>query len=460
MRYSDVFHDVDLQCVLNGEDIKDNLVLKSKEADISNITDDSGSTTYIYDELDQMIRENNHILNKTITYRYDAGGNLTERKEYAKTEAVSILGASQKTDIYTYDSIWKDKLIAINGKKLTYDSIGNLLSYDGAAYHWSVGRQLSAVKNGKTIFYSYDHTGMRIKKEVNGVVTNYHTAGTLITGETTNGSTIWYNYDSKCHLISIVYNHTDYFYVTNLQEDIIALIDKTENKVVEYKYDSWGAIVSVTGSMAETLGMKNPFRYRGYYYDEETGMYYISNRYYSPTIRRFINTDDIRILDGGNDHIFENNLWAYCFNSSVNMIDLYGAWGVPLFSMFGITAGGAAATTGTVGLTNIWNPIGWLLIGAAATVTIGAAIESLGNITISKGRKQNVRDTGFQGLSNEEVWDIYNHSESPEESKRAEGELKARGEKNQQKKKSQYKHSEGKLKKPKKGKLNGNERVK
>ena len=88
---------------------------------------------------------------------------------------VSILGASQKTDIYTYDSIWKDKLIAINGKKLTYDSIGNLLSYDGAAYHWSVGRQLSAVKNGKTIFYSYDHTGMRIKKEVNGVVTNYHT---------------------------------------------------------------------------------------------------------------------------------------------------------------------------------------------------------------------------------------------------------------------------------------------
>ena len=151
VRYSDVFHDVDLQCVLNGEDIKDNLVLKSKEADISNITDDSGSTTYIYDELDQMIRENNHILNKTITYRYDAGGNLTERKEYAKTEAVSILGASQKTDIYTYDSIWKDKLIAINGKKLTYDSIGNLLSYDGAAYHWSVGRQLSAVKNGKTI---------------------------------------------------------------------------------------------------------------------------------------------------------------------------------------------------------------------------------------------------------------------------------------------------------------------
>ena len=104
-------------------------------------------------------------------------GNLTSRKEYAYTTAATLPTAPQKEDIYTYDSTWKDKLIGINGKALTYDAIGNLTSYDGTTYSWSMGRQLAGVENDKSIQYAYNHTGMRVKKVVDGVTTEYHLAG-------------------------------------------------------------------------------------------------------------------------------------------------------------------------------------------------------------------------------------------------------------------------------------------
>jgi len=76
-----------------------------------------------------------------------------------------------------------------------------------------MGRQLAGVENRKSIQYAYDHTGMRVKKTVNGITTTYQMAGILITGETTNGETIWYNYGIQARMISMVYNHVDYFYV-------------------------------------------------------------------------------------------------------------------------------------------------------------------------------------------------------------------------------------------------------
>lgn len=337
-----------------------------ENGNITKITDAKGSTTYAYNELNQLIRENNHILKKTVTYCYDVGGNLTSRKEYAYTTAVSLPVTAQKTDNYAYDSKWKDKLVGINGKTLTYDEIGNLTAYDGVTYSWSMGRQLTGVENGKSIQYAYDHTGMRVKKTIDGVTTNYHLAGMLISGETTNGATTWYNYDSNSRLISMVYNHVDYFYVKNVQGDIIGLIDKEGNKVVEYEYDSWGAIVKVSGSMAGSLGKKNPFRYRGYYYDEETGLYYVSSRYYDPEVGRWINADDPEIIDGGNDHILENNLFAYCFNNPVNMTDDTGCW--PKWA------------------TKIAIGVGAILIGAAvvaATAAVVAVTTAAATATVS-----------------------------------------------------------------------------
>ena len=178
----------------------------------------------------------------------------------------------------------------------------------------------------------------------------------------------------------MVYNHVDYFYVRNTQGDIIALIDKAGNKVVEYKYDSWGAIVDVSGSMAGSLGKKNPFRYRGYYYDEETGLYYVSSRYYDPEIGRWIN-EDVYISTG--QGLLGNNMFVYCENNPVNRIDSTGQFWNEIWE-FAKTAvdeigkamgvmsaayagcGGAAAVDGPL-------PFGDAVAGVGATLlTVGA----------------------------------------------------------------------------------------
>ena len=84
--------------------------------------------------------------------------------------------------------------------------------------------------------------------------------------------------------------------VRNAQNDIVGLIDSTGKRVVYYKYNSWGKAVNISGTMAATVGQKNPFRYRGYYFDAESGMYYLQSRYYDPEIRRFISADDVGIV--------------------------------------------------------------------------------------------------------------------------------------------------------------------
>ena len=107
---------------------------------------------------------------------------------------------------------------------------------------------------------------------------------------------------------------------------MIGILDSAGTQVVSYVYDSWGKLISISGSAKDTIGVKNPFRYRGYYYDMESGLYYLNSRYYDPEIGRFLNADAPKIIDGGKDHILENNLFAYCFNNPVNMTDDTGHW--------------------------------------------------------------------------------------------------------------------------------------
>jgi RHS repeat-associated protein len=105
---------------------------------------------------------------------------------------------------------------------------------------------------------------------------------------------------------------------------VIGILDSTGTQVVEYTYNPWGEILSITGTMADTIGQQNPLRYRGYYYDNETGLYYVSSRYYDPEIGRWINADNQ--LSTGSD-LTGMNLFAYCGNNPVNRIDLDGhAW--------------------------------------------------------------------------------------------------------------------------------------
>ena len=111
-----------------------------------------------------------------------------------------------------------------------------------------------------------------------------------------------------------------YTYVYNLQGDVVGLLDSANTLVVKYSYDAWGVPFEPTGTLAATLGVENPFRYRGYVYDGETGYYYLRSRYYDPELRRFINADSI-IIPG----LIKLNAFAYCINNPVLYVDYSGA---------------------------------------------------------------------------------------------------------------------------------------
>ncbi len=183
------------------------------------------------------------------------------------------------------------------------------------------GRQLStAQKSGLSLSYRYNASGIRTEKTVNGVTTEYYLDGSSIVAEKTGTDVIWYLYDGM-GLAGFELNGTSYYYVYNGQGDVIGILDSSGNRVVTYTYDSWGSPLSVTGSLASTVGQKNPIRYRGYYYDTETGLYYLQSRYYDPVVGRFLNADG---LLGANGDLMSYNLYAYCSNNPVNLSDPTG----------------------------------------------------------------------------------------------------------------------------------------
>ena len=113
-----------------------------------------------------------------------------------------------------------------------------------------------------------------------------------------------------------------YYYVRNMQGDIIKILDGNMEEVVEYKYDTWGNVIGMEGSAyGQWVGSLNPFRYRGYYYDDETGMYYLKTRYYNPEWGRFLNAD-ISLLSNLKNNI--HNLYAYASNNPVVLTDKEG----------------------------------------------------------------------------------------------------------------------------------------
>ena len=114
---------------------------------------------------------------------------------------------------------------------------------------------------------------------------------------------------------------TYYYYIYNLQGDVIGILDSDGNVVVSYSYNAWGEIESVSGTLADTIGQKNPLRYRGYYYDGETGFYYLRSRYYDSEVGRFLNADGY--VSTGQD-ILGTNMYAYCGNNPVSREDSTG----------------------------------------------------------------------------------------------------------------------------------------
>ena len=196
-------------------------------------------------------------------------------------------------------------------------------------FTWSDGRKLTGITKGTdSISYTYDSNGLRNSKTVNGTTTKYYWLNGMLQGQKTGNEYILFLYDESGSVYGfILKNDTEesyYYYEFNLQGDIIGIIDNNGNKVVEYTYDEWGKLLSTTGTLADTIGQKNPLRYRGYYYDAETGFYYVSSRYYDPEIGRFISADSA--ISGTGESIQGYNLYAYCFNNPVNMEDPTGNW--------------------------------------------------------------------------------------------------------------------------------------
>ena len=279
--------------------------------------------TYVYDALGQLIRANDPTENKTWTYAYDQGGNLLARKTYAHTTGSLDGKTPQSTDTYAYtDNNWKDKLTAYNGKAITYDAIGNPLSDGTWTYAWTHGRLLkSMTKSGQTIQYTYNYSGLRVKKTVNGVETHYTLCGKQIVYLRKGTTQMHFYYDGQDKPGLVTYNGSDYYYAYNLQGDVVGLIDPSNQWVVEYRYDPWGQPLACTGSLASTLGVDNPFRYRGYVFDVETGIYYLRARYYEPNRCKFIHADT---NIGNISDIFSHNSFCYCKNNPILLFDQNG----------------------------------------------------------------------------------------------------------------------------------------
>ena len=151
----------------------------------------------------------------------------------------------------------------------------------------------------------------------------YTLDGTKIQRETWGGNTLVPLYDNEDAVCGVIYNGTPYYFRKNLQGDIIAITDQNAETVARYTYDAWGVCTVTADTSGVNIAAVNPFRYRGYYYDTETGLYYLQSRYYDPTVGRFINADDPQYMCISLS-VHGYNGYAYCNNNCVNLMDKTG----------------------------------------------------------------------------------------------------------------------------------------
>ncbi len=351
---------------------------------------------YTYDKLNRLIREDNKQLKKTTLFTYDNNGNILSKREFAftlkETEKLEELNETQYSQ-YAYNG---DRLMSLNSENFVYDVLGNPTTYRNNTLVWEKGRQL---KQYGTTTFEYDGQGRRTSKNTTQYV--YDSNGNLLK-QTGGTNTLKFLYDNG-GVIGITHtkgNETkNYFYRENAQGDIIALLDSRGAVVVKYVYDAWGTceVHNSDGSVLADqthIGNLNPFRYRGYYYDVETGLYFLKTRYYDPEVGRFITIDDLQYLDP--ETINGLNLYAYCANNPVMAVDHEGTmpkWLKKVLKVVAavvvvavvaaavaVTAGAAAvAIAGTLGATAIMAGT----IGAAVATTAFICGGVVGSIEIA-----------------------------------------------------------------------------
>ena len=328
-----------------------------QNGNITRISDDSGNlrNEYTYDELGRLTSEINipkgsqsskAVVGEKIEYFYSKDGNIYQRNFY-KVQALQgkayVDAKANRSDSFGYSNTeWSDQLSSAringNGFNFTYDKIGNPLSYrDGMVMSWQNGRQLRSIKidDATTLEFTYDINGQRQSKveKKNGAavhITKYYYDGTKLVGENKDGTIVWYDYDENGTPVGMRLNGADYVFRRNLQDDITGIFDSTGTLVVEYTYgNSWGFGITVSGSKATEIGTCNSLRYRGYYYDSETGLYYLNTRYYDPSLCRFVNADGYVSTGQGTQGY---NMYSYCGFNPVNMVDPNGEDPIPIWA--------------------------------------------------------------------------------------------------------------------------------
>jgi len=297
---------------------------------------------YYYDDYNELLEEKDYKTNQKISYLYDNSGNLLTKKYYNLTNETLL----SKEEYQYQNPNWKDQLTCYNNTVITYDEIGNPITIGNNTLEWINGRQLKSYNQNQ---YQYNVNGIRTSKTVNNVETKYYIEGTKIIFEQKGNNVIYYIRNSIEGLIGFYYNQEKYYYIKNNLEDITGILDSNYNLVASYTYDSWGNIISIRDSNGLDISTNethianiNPYRYRSYYYDIETNLYYLNSRYYNPQWGRFLNADGII---GSSSSILGNNLYNYCYNHPIGKKDLNGFAAMDLAS---ILISGAEKTVETV----------------------------------------------------------------------------------------------------------------
>ena len=337
----------------------------------------------------------------TYTYTYDTYGNIRSVSDGVNTYA------------YTYgDSNWKDLLTAYCGQSITYDQIGNPTHwYNGNNFTWVNGRRLATItasSGGTVASYTYDVDGLRQTKTVGGVEHRYVWQGNKLVSEYWDGKELEFFYDESGMPYAFLYKSSSnatpvfYYYVTNLQGDVVKILTASGTEVANYSYNAWGKLLSSSGTMASV----NPIRYRGYYFDAETGFYYLVSRYYDPQICRFVNADNLASTGQG---LIGCNMFTYCGNNPVCRIDFDGEdWESALRIGTALVVIGvlAAITIGTGGAgALVLAGVGVTAAAANATIAAGTTVV-LGSIIIAaaehggdKRRSSGLQSKEYSGKS-------------------------------------------------------------
>ncbi len=335
---------------------------------VTHSTSTARNASYTYDSQNQLTKEVN--TKGTYNYTYDTYGNIR-----------SVSGAESHT--YTYgDSEWLDLLTAYDGKAITYDTIGNPnVWHNGTGdwnLSWSNGRQLTEANKGSHyISYTYDLAGIRDSKTINGVTYNYVTQNGQVVRQTWGNHVMDFVYDNTGKPYALKYDGTTYYYVLNLQGDAISIITHWGESYGSYTYDAWGNVIAQSG----TLATVNPIRYRGYYYDSETGLYYLGSRYYDPVVKRFISADSASLITANTYALSDKNLFSYCDNNPVSRSDDGGQfWNIVAGAVFGGLVSGITSAYSSYTDTG---KIDWGDVAISATVgavTGGVAASGLGPV--------------------------------------------------------------------------------